>query len=101
GGGAGGRRLELADPGVGHGGRQGDRGGFQTGDDLLRAGSRGRRAQPCLRSSSRPIWRRCTSSGPSAKRRVRECAHIDASGNSWLTPPPPCTCIPPSTPFTA
>jgi len=46
-------------------------------------------AQPCLRSSSRPIWRRCTSSGPSAKRRVRECAHIAASGNSWLTPPPP------------
>src|SRR5256885_1696091 len=45
--------------------------------------------QLCLRSSRRPIWRRCTSSGPSAKRSVREWAHMDASGNSWLTPPPP------------
>ena len=26
----------------------------------------------------------------SANRSVRECAHQKASGNSWLTPPPPC-----------
>jgi hypothetical protein len=32
-------------------------------------------AQACFRSSSRPIWRRWTSSGPSAKRSVREWAH--------------------------
>src|SRR6185295_19199894 len=47
----------------------------------------------CFRSSRRPIWRRCTSSGPSANRSVRECAHMEASGNSWLTPPPPCSCM--------
>src|SRR5688500_13832135 len=51
----------------------------------------------CFRSSRRPIWRRCTSSGPSAKRSVRECAHMEASGNSWLTPPPPCSCMARST----
>src|SRR5439155_9335527 len=91
------RRHQPADPGVRHRGREGHPGSFETADDPLRAGSEGRRAQPCLRSSSRPIWRRCTSSGPSAKRKVRECAHIDASGNSWLTPPPPWSCMARST----
>src|SRR5262249_10425612 len=50
-----------------------------------------------FRSSRRPICRRWTSSGPSAKRSVREWAHQKASGKAWLTPPPPCNCMARST----
>lgn len=35
-----------------------------------------------LRSSSLAIWARCTSSGPSARRKVRLFAYIAASGKS-------------------
>jgi hypothetical protein len=41
-------------------------------------------------SSSLAIALRCTSSGPSARRSVRLCAHIIASGNSSDTPAAPC-----------
>src|SRR5579885_1976488 len=44
-------------------------------------------------SSSFATVSRCTSSGPSASRRVREFAHIAAYSKSWETPAPPCACI--------
>lgn len=40
-----------------------------------------------------PIWLRCTSSGPSARRKVRACAYAYATPKSSDTPPPPCACI--------
>ena len=43
-----------------------------------------------LPSSMRATVRRCTSSGPSASRRVRMPAYILASGNTCDTPAPPC-----------
>ena len=43
-------------------------------------------------SSSLASVARCTSSGPSAMRRVRACVHSRASIVSWLTPAPPCAC---------
>src|SRR5258708_18907596 len=49
-------------------------------------------ARSCARarsSSTRAIERRCTSSGPSASRRLRTMAHIAASGVSPETPAPP------------
>ena len=47
----------------------------------------------CLASSRRAMEIRCTSSGPSAMRRVRAPAHSRASGKSSETPPPPCAWI--------
>lgn len=44
----------------------------------------------CRLSSWRATDRRWTSSGPSARCRVRTCAHIAASGASPETPAPPC-----------
>src|SRR5690606_32653164 len=54
-----------------------------------------------LPSSRRAIWSRWTSSGPSAKRRMRARAHWCASGKSWHTPPPPCAWIAQSSTFSA
>src|ERR1043165_8151525 len=48
---------------------------------------------PCFFSSSFAIASRCTSSGPSAKRSVRELAHAAAHSKSCEIPPPPCACI--------
>src|ERR1019366_3146857 len=45
------------------------------------------------RSSSRATDRKCTSSGPSARRRVRSCAQPSARGKSPETPPAPCAWI--------
>ena len=49
-------------------------------------------ASPCghFPSSIFAIASRCTSSGPSASRSVRECAQARARKKSSLTPPPPC-----------
>src|SRR5262249_30170245 len=44
-------------------------------------------------SSRRPIWLRCTSSGPSARRSVRTLAHARARPKSVVTPAPPCAWI--------
>lgn len=46
------------------------------------------------RSSCLPMLARCTSSGPSARRRVRASAYSRASGVSPHTPAAPCTCPP-------
>src|ERR1700729_1493168 len=51
------------------------------------------RASRYGRSSRRASERLCTSSGPSANRRVRALAHRYASGKSWLTPAAPCAVI--------
>src|SRR5262245_49543709 len=50
-------------------------------------------ASSYFRSSRRATDMRCTSSGPSARRRVRTCAYIDASGASSDTPSAPCDWI--------
>src|ERR1043166_3128014 len=46
----------------------------------------------CSPSSCLAMALRCTSSGPSAKRRVRALASARATPKSSDTPPPPCTC---------
>ena len=47
-------------------------------------------AGACLANSISAMERLWTSSGPSARRRVRMPAQLAASGESWLTPAPPC-----------
>lgn len=51
--------------------------------------------------SLRAMLRLCTSSGPSARRRVRMCAHMLANGKSSVTPAPPWTWIARSMIFSA
>ena len=73
----------------------------ETGHSLRKPLAEGRYIEGVLRthlqvhhqrwafSSKRATSRRCTSSGPSAIRRVRSPAHISANGEAWLTPAPP------------
>ena len=56
-------------------------------------GRRGGLSPPVVCSSSLAIVSRCTSSGPSASRSVRACAHACARNVSWLTPCAPCAWI--------
>src|SRR5688572_17232409 len=60
-----------------------------------------RLAHPCFLYSCLAIARRWTSSGPSARRKVRTDAQAPASGKSADTPPPPCAWIASSSTFSA
>src|SRR5690606_11635056 len=65
----------------------------------LRAAHQAASPPACFLSSSRAMASRCTSSGPSARRRVRLCAQALARKPSWLTPAAPCASTAQSTTF--